>query len=134
MGLIEELGTFLDSESTRFALGSSLFLNWLPSEPGTAASIIETGGLAPAYTFGTDLPRYENARIQLLCRSTSSTRARANANDAWIQLQEVTNESLSARSWLRVSAVQSVFSLGQDEQGRWIFGCNYDCIRMTTAA
>lgn len=134
MGLVEELATYLDAESTRFQLGSNWFINWLPSEPGTAASITETGGLPPAHTFGGDLPKYENQRVQVMCRSTSSTRARANMNDAWFQLQEVANESLSSRSWLRASAVQSPFSLGQDEQGRWLFACNFEAVRATTAA
>ena len=134
MGLVEELGTFLDSESTRFTAGTNLFGNWLPSEPGTAASITETGGLPPVHTFGSDLPKYERQRVQLLCRSSNSTTARANINDAWVQLQEITNESLSSRSWLRVSAVQSPFSLGQDDLGRHLFACNFDCLRLTTAA
>ena len=133
MPLIEELGTFLDSESTRFALGSSLYLNWLPPEPRTAASLTETGGLPPVHTFGGDLPKYERQRVQLICRSSSSTKARANMNDAWFQLQEVANETLSSRTWLRVSAVQSPFSLGQDDQGNTLFAANFDCVRATTA-
>lgn len=134
MSVLEELGGYLDAQSTRFTAGTNLFYNWLPSEPGTAASIIETGGLAPAYTFAGDLPKFENQRVQVMCRSTSSTRARANMNDAWFQLQEVANETLSSRSWLRVAAVQSPFSVGQDEQGRWLFAANFDCVRATTAA
>ena len=134
MGVLEELGAYLDAQSTRFTAGTNLFYNWLPSEPGTAASIIETGGLPPAYTFGGDLPKYENQRVQVMCRSTSSTRARGNMNDAWVQLQEIENETLSSRSWLRVSAVQSPFSLGQDDQGRWLFACNFEAVRATTAA
>lgn len=134
MGLIEEIGAYLDSNSTRFLAGTSLFYNWLPDEPGTAASITETGGLPPQQVFGNDLPAWENQRVQVLCRSTSSTRARANANDAWVVLQQIANETLSGRSWLRVSAVQSPFSLGQDERGRMLFACNYECVRRTTAA
>lgn len=135
MGLVEELGTFLDTESTRFTLGTNLFLNLLPDEPNTAAAIVETGGFAPAQVMGDNmLPAWENQRVAVTCRSTSSATARANMNDAWFQLQEVANETLSSRSWLRVSAVQSPFLLGRDPQGRVQFQANFDCARRTTAA
>lgn len=134
MGLLEEIGTFLDSESTRFSLGVDLYLNYLPVEPNTAAAIFETPGGAPNYVFSGDLPAWENARVQVVCRSTSSTRARANMQDAWFQLQEVANETLSSRSWLRISAVQSPFLLNRDERGRVAFAANFDCMRRTTAA
>lgn len=134
MGLIEEVGTFLDSQSTRFALGTNLYLNYLPDEPNTAAAIFETPGGAPNYVFEGDLPAWENARVQVVCRSTSSTRARANMQDAWVQLQEVANETLSSRSWMRISAAQSPFLLRRDERGRPVFAANFDCVRLTTAA
>lgn len=134
MGLIEEIGTFLDTQSTRFALGTNLYLNYLPDEPNTATAIYETGGGPPQHHFAGDLPAWENQRIAVTCRSTSSTQARANINDAWVQLQEVTNETLSNRSWLRVSAVQSPFLLNRDPRGRVSFQVNFDCVRRTTAA
>ena len=62
MGVTEDILTFLDAESTRFTAGTNAFINWLPSEPNTAASITETGGLAPAQTFGGDLPKYEEVK------------------------------------------------------------------------
>lgn len=134
MGLAEEIGTFLDTESTRFTLGTNLFLNYLPDTPGTAASIIETPGAAPTHVFAGNLPAWENARIAVTCRSTSSTKARANMNDAWFQLQEVANETLSNRTYLRISAVQSPFLLERDAQGRVSFQANFDVVRRTTAA
>jgi hypothetical protein len=134
VGLVEELGTFLDSESTRFTLGTNLFLNALPDEPNAAASITETPGGQPVHVLAGDLPAWENARVAVTCRSTSSATARANINDAWFQLQEITNETLSSRSWLRCSAVQSPFLMGRDAQGRTKYQVNFDCARRTTAA
>lgn len=133
MGLVEEVGAFLDTESTRFTAGTSLFYNFLPDEPGTATAIFETPGMAPTHVFAGNLPAWENARIQVACRSTSSTRARANANDAWFQLHEVANETLSNRSYLRISAVQSPFLLERDSRGRVVFAANFDVVRRTTA-
>ena len=134
MAIVEDVGTYLDAQSTRFTAGTNLFYNFLPDEPNTAASIIETGGLPPQHHFSGELPSWENGRVQVACRSTSSTTARANMNDAWFQLQEVANETVNSRSWLRISAVQSPFLLERDERGRTVFAANFDCVRLTTAA
>ncbi len=133
MGLVEELGTFVAAASTRFAVGTSLFLNMLPDEPHRASAITETGGSAPAYVFGNDLPSYENARVAITTRSTSSVTARADAHAAWVAVQKISNEDLSSVGWLRCSAVQSPFLLRRDEQGRVLFQANYDCTRRTTS-
>jgi hypothetical protein len=132
--MVEEVATFLDGASTRWAVGTSLFLNYLPDEPNRAGSILETGGVAPTQVFAGDLPAWENARIQLNCRSTSSATARADANAAWYILQQVANEALSSVSYLRISPVQSPFLLERDDRGRTVFACNYDVVRRTTAA
>ena len=133
MGLVEELGTYLDSASTRFTIGTNLFLNAIPDEPNTASAVVEYGGAAPDYVFGRDLPVNENARVAITSRSTSSTKARADAHAAWVAMQAIENESLSGTSWLRASAVQSPFLLYRDEQGRVVYQCNYQCVRRTTS-
>ena len=133
MGLVEELGTYLDTASTRYTIGTNLFLNALPDEPATATSITEYGGGPPDYVFANDLPVNENQRVQMACRSTSSTKARANANAGWVAVSGIANESLSSHSWLRAVPVQSPFLLRRDEQGRVIFAFNFDAVRRTTS-
>lgn len=133
MGLIEEFGTYIDSASTRFTAGTNLFGNALPDEPNTATSLTEYGGGAPEYVFANDLPVNENQRVQVSCRSTSSTRARANAQAAWVAVSGIANETLSGKSWLRAKPVQSPFLLRRDEQGRVIFAFNCDVMRRTTS-
>lgn len=133
MGLVEELGSYIDTASTRFALGTNLYLNFLPDEPNTAAAIVETGGSEPDYVFANDLPVNENARVQISCRAASSTLARANITAAWVAVSGIANESLSGKSWLRAKPVQSPFLLRRDEQGRPIFAFNADCTRRTTS-
>lgn len=133
MPLVEELGTYLAAASTRFILGTNTFLNALPDEPGTATSLIEYSGSAPDYTFSGDLPQNENAKIALTCRSTSSTKARADIRAGWIALQGITNETLSGISWLRCAAIQSPFLFDRDELGRVLFRVNFDCSRRTTS-
>lgn len=133
MGLVEEVGTFLDTQSTRFTLGTNLFLNYAPDETNTVTSIIEYGGTPPDYVFAGEIPQNENQRIAVTCRSTSSVTARANIHAAWVILGGVTNESLSSVSYLRISPLQSPFLLGRDGQHRTEFRCNFDCMRRTTS-
>mgnify|MGYP001574588814 FL=1 len=133
MGLIEELAAHLDTESTRFTLGTNLALNFMPDEPNTCASMVEYGGVAPDYSFAGDLPVNENARVAVTCRSTSSATARTNIGAAWVALQRVTNETLSSHSWLRCAAAQSPFLLERDAQGRVEYRANFDCMRRTTS-
>lgn len=130
MGMVEDLGAYLDAGSTRWAAGTSLFYNFLPSEPSRATSIIETGGSAPARAFGSTGPSWEQGRVQVACRSTSSATARADADAAFALLEAVQNQTLTSNVFLRVSAVQSVFLLERDAQGRPVFGCNYDVWRV----
>jgi hypothetical protein len=130
MGMIEDLGAYLDAGSTRFAAGTNLFYNYRPSDPNRACSIVETPGQAPARAFGSTGPSWEQGRVQVVCRSTSSATARADIDAVFVLLEAVANSTLTANLFLRVSAVQSPFLLGRDEQGRPMFACNFDVWRV----
>ena len=131
--MVEEIATFIDSESTRFSLGTSTFINSLPDEPNRASSVIETPGAPADYVFANDLPVNENARVAITTRSTSSATARADANAAWVAVQKIANEALSGKTWLRAAPVQSPFFLKRDEQNRPMFQFNVACTRRTTS-
>lgn len=129
MGMVEDVATYLDTNSTRFTLGTNLFLNYLPSEPNRAASIIETAGLPPARVFGSTSVAWEQGRVQLACRSTSSATARADVDAAFTVLEGVQNQTLTSNLFLRVSAAQSPFLLERDAQNRVVFAVNFDVWR-----
>ena len=130
MGLLEDVGTYLAANSTRYTLGTSLFLNYMPSDPNRAQALIETPGSPPARAFSGDAVSWEQARFQLTCRSTSSATARADIQAGWDLLEAVFNETLSSNTFLRISAVQSPFLLARDEQGRPTFASNFDAWRV----
>lgn len=130
MGLVEDIGTYLAAQSTLFVLGTKTFLNFMPDSPNRAQSIIETGGPAPEFVMGASTKvAIEHPRIQMVCRSTSSTAARADMDRAWVILNGVANQVLSGTTYLRISAVQSPFLLERDAKGRPVFGCNFDVMR-----
>lgn len=133
MGLVEDIGTYLAAQSTRFTLGTNLYLNFMPSTLATSAAIYETGGLPPSRTFAPSTsPAWENARIQVVCRSTSSTKARANVDTAWTVLEGISNVALPTSTgtyYLRVASVQSPFLLMRDDAGSILFAFNCDVLR-----
>lgn len=130
MGMAEDLVTFLDSNSTRFTAGTNLFINRLPHEPATCAGLVETGGAPPNYTLGPSTkPAWENPAFQMSFRSTSSTKARADAQAAWDLLESVANQTLSGTTYLRITMTQSPFLLKRDEQDRPVFAFNGSCMR-----
>lgn len=129
MGLVEDVGEFLDAASTRFDLGTRTFLNYLPEQPNRAHSVTETGGLAPTHVFGSTSAAWENARVQILTRSTSSVTARADIEAAFTILDGVQNQTVNGSTFLRIAAVQSPFLVNRDERGRVIFSCNFQCWR-----
>lgn len=127
MGMVEDIGTFLAAQSTLFVLGTKTFLNYLPDSPNRAQSIVETGGMAPEFVAGPSTKvAIEHPRIQVVCRSTSSTAARADMDKAWVILNGVTNQTLSGTTYLRISAAQSPFLLERDAKGRPVFAANFD--------
>jgi hypothetical protein len=128
--MIEDVGEYLDAQSTRFNLGVATFLNSLPSEPNRAHGLFETPGLPPVRAFGSTGPSWERGRVQVQCRSTSSVTARADIDAAFVLLEGVQNQTIQSNTFLRVSAAQSPFLLERDKQGRVVFGCNFDVWRV----
>lgn len=130
MGMIEDVGAYLDNNSTRWAAGTSLFYNYMPDAPNRCGAIIETPGSPPARAFGSTGPSWEQGRIQVTCRSTSSATARADIDAAFALLEGVANQTLTSNLFLRISAVQSPFLLARDERGRPTFAFNADVWRV----
>jgi hypothetical protein len=130
---VDEFAAFLDASSTRFTVGTNLFVNWQADEPDTCTTIYETGGLAPVQRFANDLPAYEQPAFQVVCRAAASSAARANIHAAWIIAQRVANETLSSKTWLRIEPLQSPFFLERDVRGRYTYAVNFVGMRATTS-
>lgn len=132
MGMVEEVGAFLAASSTRFTIGTNLYLNFLPDEPATATALFETPGPGPLDTFS-KAAAIEQPRVQLVCRSsgdnTGPTIARANIDVAFTTLHSVANQVLSGSTYLRIAAVQSPFLLDRDPRGRVEFAVNFEAQR-----
>lgn len=145
MGVAEDLATYLDSNSSSFTSGASLFVNGLPHSTGAALAIYESGGLDPQQHYGDGtLPAWENITVQLVARTSAPTggatipspvNARTLMHKAWVLLNGIVNEELSGSTYLRVEPRQSPMRLPEPENdGRVLFSCNFDVMRVPSTS
>jgi hypothetical protein len=108
----------------------------LTTAPDTLTSLYETPGTEPSRTFSTGggVREFENPSLQVICRSTSYQTARNNADVAFTILDSVANSTVLSTGgprYVTISADQSPFSIGQDDNRRWLISCNYSVAKGT---
>jgi len=142
MPLLDDIATYMAAQSTAFTILSGTAGNmtkgFMPDAapaPDTCTALYETGGLPPTHTFSTaayGTLYFENPRLQVLTRSSSYVTARDLADKAFKLLDGVTGTVLptSAGSlYIDISAVQSPFSIGRDENNRHLISVNFDVMK-----
>jgi hypothetical protein len=123
--LLEEVGLYLQTLGLG-VLASTLFLGGLPSDaPGTgtpdaSAALVETPGLPPEYVHDVVPPSREHPVLQLLVRGAPYDYASARqwANDFFLALGRVHNQTLSGTFYLGAWPLQSPFFLRSDDYSR----------------
>ena len=125
MALLDDIGLLLETEVASLTLGTSLFLGRLPDEPDTAVALFETGGEAPVNTMGGGQYEMEQPRLQVLTRGASYSATHSLAMSIWLELEAITNDTLSSTLYQRITAVQSPFPLERDTQDRIVFSQNF---------
>lgn len=135
--LLDEVAKYLQDNGIG-TVGTNIFKSYSPDAPNTLLIVYETGGFAPQDTFGNSTCSFavwENPTLQIVCRSTDYEIARNKAEDAFRALQSVTNEILKPSSsatgtfYLRISATQSPFRMGVDENARNLVACNFNVMK-----
>lgn len=142
--LLDDIATYMAAQSTAFTKLSgsagNLSKAYMPDAspaPDTLVTLYETGGLPPTHTFttGGGTLYFENPRLQVLVRSSAYTTARNLADKAYVLLDSIAHTVLPTTGgtmYLSVSAVQSPFSIGRDENGRYLVSCNFDVQKLRT--
>jgi hypothetical protein len=133
--ILDELAKYLQDNGIG-TVGTNIFKSYSPNKPDSALIIYETGGDRPQDTFGsTNVAAWENPRIQIVSRSTEYQTARNTAEDAYKTLIGIANQTIKANVadsgsfYLRVSAMQSPFRLGIDQNSRNLVACNFDVMK-----
>lgn len=129
MGMIEDVVTYLDANSTSFAAGTNLFAHTMPETTVTTCAIFERQSVEPVRRMSTG-NTVQKHTIQLFVRSTVPaggesipipTASRAKADTAWEILDRVTNATISGTTYLRIEPLFAPFEAARDERGRIIF-------------
>lgn len=130
MSLAGDLRVYVDANSTRVTVGTSLFQNAIPETTGRAVFIIETRGREAVEKFG-GLPAMVRPRADIIARSSKavggaglagSTGTEDLIKEMWDILVTPSNTTINSKTYQRVTAETSPYLLGRDEAGRALFG------------
>ena len=130
MSTLEELGTYLDSD-TSLTLGTDLFLGIIPETPNICVGLYEYGASAPMDFMTSAQPSIEMPRIQATIRGEEDTYAttKALAQTVWLSLSKLRGSTLSGTQWLRAQPLDSPTFLARDETYRPIFVANFQVFK-----
>lgn len=132
MGMLEDLGGYVDTNSGALTLGTNLFLGILPDSPSDCVALLENGGTAGMYTHGSNnLPELERPEIQFIVRHSSYATGRSLADTIYRTLTQIANQTINSVRYLRVEAISSPEVMDRDESRRVLFTCNFYVIRET---
>ncbi len=133
MTILDDVSTYLESQSTAFTVGGTTgdvsLEQALDSMPDTLLTLYEQPGLGNAYSFSTSNPvqvEYERPNLQTISRSSSPTVARSRIQTVYTLLDGLHNTTMSGTRYLDFEAVQAPFQLGRDENERWLWGLNFN--------
>ena len=134
--LLDDVATYLESESTRLTVGVDLTKGFMPDTPSTVTTLYETGGVFPlnAFSTGGGTRIYERPALQVLSRSTDYQTVRATIEDVFTILDGVANTTLPTATGVRygsIDAVQSPFSVGRDSNDRFEMSVNFLVLKTT---
>lgn len=141
MPFAEDLVSYLDSNSTRITVATSLFKNAIVDTTGRAVFVIETRGQRAAEKFSGSLPAFTRPSADILVRSTkasggsgiaASTGTRSLAQDMWEILVGVKNSTINSKYYLRLEPQTDPYFMGHDPEGRALFGFTVDAMRAAT--
>ena len=115
--------------------GTDLFKSMLPSRPDAVIGLIHYGGLEPvrgmAGSAGQALAQIE--RVQVIVRNPRYEDAAKLAQDVWFTLDGA-SRAINGVQYQWISALQSPFFLGRDENNRSLVACNFECVRDTATS
>ena len=134
--MLDDVATYLATNSTRLTVGVSLTKAFMPATPDTVTTLFETGGFAPLNAFSTsaDYRFYEQPGLMIHSRSADYQIVRAVMEDVFTVLDGVANEALPTATgvwYAAIDAVQSPFLITRDSNDRFVVGVNFNVIKTT---
>lgn len=124
------MGFVLDDLKDLMSTGgvtTTIYKGLMPPSPDEAFQIVETGGAPPVRAFRSSAGEavVERPTVQIVRRSPSYQRARAEMNYAYRLLDGAGDRTVNGTRYLFIEALQSPFHLGRDETNREQVACNF---------
>lgn len=116
---LNEIGSYLEQKGIG-VVGNDIFFAQVPENPDDIIAIFETGGFEPELLFDKVI---EYPTFQIWVRGLDYETARSKIQAIFELL------SGNTEIYPLIHAMQSPVSLGQDEQNRWEFSCNFKVIK-----
>lgn len=132
--ILDELGQYLQAEGLG-TLGTTLFLGGLPVDAPNVApldaitALVEMLGFPAEYVHDVVSPSREVPVVQILTRGApyDYATARTWAQEIWVALGSIRNQTLSGTWYLGVRPIQSVFKLRDDDYARPLMSFQVRC-------
>ena len=132
--ILEDLGLYLQTEGLG-TLGTTLFLGGLPVDAPNIATVdaitalVETPGFPAEYVHGVVGVGSEQPVVQTLTRGAPYDYAGARewAQDIYLALGRIRNQTLSGTYYFWIMPLQSIFKLRDDDYSRPIMTVQFRC-------
>jgi len=132
MGMLEDLGGYLDEQLASLTLGTNLFYGLLPETVDNCVAIYENAGAPPNFTMGSNnLPTLERPQLQVIVRNTSYSTGRTLSDSIYRVFTAIANQTINTNSYLRVESLGAPSVLERDSNRRVLFNFNFDVVRIT---
>jgi Bacteriophage minor capsid protein len=134
--VLDDLGAYLQAEGLG-TLGTDLFLGTMPLDApnvvtqDAVTSLEETPGFPAQYVHTPPGVSVEHPVIQILVRGApyDYAGARSHAQDIFLALGKISNQTLSGTYYFWCLPLQSVFRLRQDDFARPIMTAQFRCAK-----
>ncbi len=125
------IATLLEASSVGLglALGTDLFIAEELDSPDSIVTVYNTGGFAPQSNY-----EYLKPTVQVRVRgakNTSSETSYTTAENIIDALHGVYEQTVSGTRYVQILALGDIFSLGKDENNRFIYTVNFEIHRVT---
>jgi hypothetical protein len=128
MTWILALANYLEAAPSQGTKASNLFIGIMPSNPNLVISLTQyAGDVVETQASGIQLHR---PSLQVRVRGVAEDYATPLARITAIQnkLAAVSNQTLSGIYFLRVRPITSIIAIGQDENLKYEFTCNFEVL------
>lgn len=110
-------------------VGTDIFIGVFPEVPDAITAVMETGGTAPEFGFGTPGLKYESPSLQIVCRGEKGDYAtpRSRIELAYYGLPQIQGATVGSHYYHMIKPSQSPFPLRRDDDERVLMVFNVTC-------